>query len=212
MFSQIESIRIKGFRSLADVKIENLPMATVLIGANGSGKSNFVRFFDMMSWMIGARRLAEFVQRQGGADDQLFGGGKVSPLLEAELAIRTDAGRNDYRFALAHAHPDRFVFKEEAFRFSREGLDMEAPWQPLGSNHPEAKIGQSAEPTDINPTTACFVVNLLRHCAAYQFHDTSDDSRLKKRWDAEDNAYLRSHGGNLAAILLRLEREDTRRL
>ena len=210
----IESVRIKGFRSLADVEIENLPMATVLIGANGSGKSNFVRFFDMMSWMIATRRLAEFVQRQGGADDQLFGGSKVSPLLEAELAMRTDAGRNDYRFTLAHAHPDRFVFTDEAFRFSQTALGTEAPWQPLGSGHPEAKIveaRQSAEPTDINPVTARFVVNLLRRCSVYQFHDTSDDSRFKKRWDAEDNAYLKSHGGNLAAILRRLEREDMRR-
>ena len=74
MPNRIESVSIKGFRSFADVEIEDLPTATVLIGANGSGKSNFVRFFDMTSWMIGAHRLAEFVQRQGGADDQLFGG------------------------------------------------------------------------------------------------------------------------------------------
>ena len=210
----IESVRIKGFRSLADVEIENLPMATVLIGANGSGKSNFVRFFDMMSWMTGARRLAEFVQRQGGADDQLFGGSKVSPLLEAELAMRTDAGRNDYRFTLAHAHPDRFVFTDEAFRFSRTALGTEAPWRCLESGHTEAKIVEAAgsDEPDGNRRTARFVVNLLRRCAMYQFHDTSDDSRFKKRWDAEDNGYLRSHGGNLAAILLRLEREDTRRL
>ena len=26
--------------------------ATVLIGANGSGKSNFMRFFEMLSWML----------------------------------------------------------------------------------------------------------------------------------------------------------------
>ncbi len=213
MSNPIESVRIKGFRSLADVEIENLPMATVLIGANGSGKSNFVRFFEMMSWMIGARRLAEFVQRQGGADDQLFGGSKISPRLEAEIVMRTEAGRNDYRFALAHAHPDRFVFTDEAFRFSREGLGTEASWQHLGSGHPEAKIVETAQSdeSDGNQRTAGVLVYLLRRCAVYQFHDTSDDSRIKKRWDAEDNNYLRSHGGNLAAILLRLEREDRRR-
>ena len=32
-----------------------------------------------------------------------------------------------------------------------------------------------------------------------------------KRWDASDSNYLRSHGGNLAAILYRLEHEDFRR-
>ena len=214
MSSQIESIRIKGFRSLADVEIEGLPRATVLIGANGSGKSNIARFFDMISWMIGSRRLVEFVQRQGGADDQLFGGSRTSSRLEAELVIRTDSGRNDYRFALAHAHPDRFVFTEEAFRFSRGGLGTEAFWQHLGSGHSEAKVveaGQSTAVSGVNPATARVLVHLLRRCVVYQFHDTSDDSYLKKSWDAEDNAYLRSDGGNLAAILLRLEREDRRR-
>ena len=214
MPNQIESVCIKGFRSLADVEIKDLPRATVLIGANGSGKSNIARFFDMMSWMLGPRRLAEFVQRQGGADDQLFGGSKVSPLLEAKLVIRTDAGRNDYRFALAHAHPDRFVFTEEAFRFSREGLGAEASWQHLGSGHSEAKVveaGQSTETSGVNPETARVLVRLLRRCDVYQFHDTSDHSRLKTYWDAEDNAYLKSDGGNLAAILLRFEREDRRR-
>ena len=214
MTNRIESIRIKGFRSLADVEIDDMPGATVLIGANGSGKSNFIRFFDMMSWMIGARRLAEFIQRQGGADDQLFGGSRISPRMEAELAIRTETGRDDYRFALAYAHPDRFMFTEEAFRFSREGRRTEASWQLLGNGHIEAKIteaAQSAESAGVNTRTARFLVNQLLRCAAYQFHDTSYDSRFKRRWEAEENSYLKSHGGNLAAVLLRLEREDIHR-
>lgn len=45
----IESVHIKGFRSLADVEITGLPQAAVLIGANGSGKSDFIRFFEMLS-------------------------------------------------------------------------------------------------------------------------------------------------------------------
>ena len=214
MSNQIEYVRIKGFRSLAEIEIETLPRAAVLIGANGSGKSNFIRFFEMVSWMIGAGRLTEFVQRQGGADDQLFGGSKVSPLMEAELAIQTETGRNDYRFALTYAHPDRFIFTDEAFRYSRSSWSTEALWTHLGSGHSEAKIVRAAQQTelaDINPTTARVLVHLLRRCAVYQFHDTSDDSRLKKNWDVEDNVYLRSHGGNLAAILLRLEREEMQR-
>ncbi len=211
----IESLHIKGFRSLADVKIDNIPRAAVLIGANGSGKSNFVRFFEMMSWMIGPHRLNEFVQRQGGADDQLFGGRRISRWMEAELAMRTDAGRNDYRFSLSHAQPNRFIFVEEAFRFSREGLGTEAGWTQLGSGHPEAKIVEAAQWAEssvvANPKTARVLVNLLRGCSVYQFHDTSNDSRLKDEWDAKDYTYLRSDGGNLAAVLLRLEQEDMRR-
>ena len=212
--NRIDSVRITGFRSLANVEIERMPTLAVLIGANGSGKSNFIRFFEMMSWMLRSRKLGEFVLRHGGADDQLFGGRNASPRMEASVTMRTVDGKNDYRFALAHAHPDRLVFMEEAFRFSSEGFDTEAEWQHLGSLHTEAKLveaAQSREYIGVNQKTARVGVKLLRNCSVYQFHDTSDGSDFKTRWDAEDNHYLRSHGGNLASVLLRLEREDIRR-
>ncbi len=87
---RIESVRIRGFRSLADVELSNLQNANVLIGANGSGKSNFIRFFEMLRWMLRSRRLGEFVELHGGADDRLYGGNSVTPRMEGELALRTD--------------------------------------------------------------------------------------------------------------------------
>ena len=227
--AMIESVRIRGFRSLADVEISGLPRAAVLIGANGSGKSNFIRFFEMLSWMIKSRKLGDFIAFHGGADDQLFGGNRVTPRLDATITMRTDRGRNDYRFALSHAHPDRFFFSDERFRFNSDTHPTAAEWQPLGSGHPEAMIVEMAqtgrrgvpqmEPLregsneflDVNTTTARVIETLLRNCAVFHFHDTSDKSRIKTRWDATDNNHLRSHGGNLAAVLRRLEREDVRR-
>ena len=223
--TRIESVRIQGFRSLADVELSGLGGATVMIGANGSGKSNFMHFFEMTSWMLRSRRLGEFVERHGGADDQLCGGARVTPRLEAEVALRTDAGRNDYRFVLAHAHPARLIFTEEAFRFSARGHPADAPWQYLESGHPEAGIVEAAHArdpldtvnliplwwTDFSPETARVIVHLLRNCSTHQFHDTSDKSPFKMLWDVSDNHSLRTHGGNLAAVLLRLEREDVRR-
>jgi len=199
---------------LADVELSGLGATSVLIGSNGSGKSNFMRFFEMLSWMVRSRALGEFVEKHGGADDQLFGGNSVTPRMEAEMALRTEAGRNDYRFSLTHAHPDRFMFTDEAFRFSRSGWQTEASWNHLGSGHREAGIVEAAHSTvssEFNPATARVIVHLLRSCSVYQFHDTSDTSNFKKRWEAEDNDTLRTHGGNLAAVLRRLEQEDNRR-
>ena len=210
----IESVHIKGFRSLADVEITGLPQAAVLIGANGSGKSNFIRFFEMLSWMLRSRHLGEFIERQGGADDQLFGGRKVRASIDAEVTVRAEASQYDYQFTLTHAHPDRFLFTKERWRFRRGDSSALGSWRDLRGGHSEAKIVESAQDSqsvDVNPKTARVIVHLLRNCAVYQFHDTSDGSNFKIRWDAEDNHYLRTHGGNLAAVLLRLEREDIQR-
>ena len=211
--TMIESVRIRGFRSLADVELAGIPKAAVLIGANGSGKSNFIRFFEMLSWML-IRQLGEFIERQGGADDQLYGGSRSTARLDGEIELHTSQGQNDYQFALSYAHPDRFFFSEERFRFKRHRLQAEAQWQHFDGGHREAKIVEAAQSDDyprINKNTALVIVRLLRNCSVYQFHDTSDESNFKKKWDAKENNYLRRHGGNLAAVLRRLEQEDIRR-
>ena len=210
--TRIESVSIRGFRSLADFTISDLPNAAVLIGANGSGKSNFIRFFETVSAMLRPRGLAEFIERQGGADDQLFRGNRTTPRMEAEISLRTDEGRNDYRFALSYGHPDRFFFSEERFRFRSVGRSEEAPWVELESSHQQAAIVHTSHSgLDVNATTASTIVGLLRDCSPFQFHDTSDGSNFKKRWDLEDNNHLHSHSGNLAAILHRLEQEHSQR-
>ena len=213
----IERIHIRGFRSLADVEFRPQAGANALIGANGSGKSNFAHFFNMMSWMVRARRLAGYVGLQGGADDQLHGGNATTARLDAEIAIRTDSGRNDYRFALVHAHPDQLIFTDEAFRYSRDDGAGDADWNHLGYGHREARIVEAAQSDDAaqasgtHVTTARTIRHLLWNCSAFQFHNTGDKSNIKKECDAEERMYMRADAGNLAAILHRLELEDVRR-
>ncbi len=111
-------LTVRGFRSLAKVEDLQLPQLAVLIGANGSGKSNLIRFFQMLGWMPRGQNLQEFVLRQGGGDDQLFMGVRTTPRLDAEICIETQAGRNDYRFALTHVAGDTLMLVDEAYRFS----------------------------------------------------------------------------------------------
>ena len=213
--ARVEYVQIQGFRSLADVELTNLQNVSVLIGANGSGKSNFIRFFEMMTWMLGPpRNLNEFVQRHGGADDQLHGGSSVTSQITVRIAVRANGGLSEYRYALSTAHPDRLVFTEEAVRESEHGVSEGGAWFSFADHHPEATIVYLPHLEDVPPNArgaARAVVDLLRSCVAYQFHNTSESSNFMKLWDAEDNDYLLSHGGNLAALLYRLEREDVRR-
>lgn len=209
----IESVHVKGFRSLADFRVDDLSNIVVMIGPNGAGKSNVIRFFEMLGWMLTApRRLARYVRWQGGADDQLFGGHSRTERIEAYLALRTSVGRTDYRFVLAHTNPDRLEFDDERFRLHCDGQPGGSPWQELGSGHPEAKILE-ARSAQASPegSVAAAIVDTLRSCSCYQFHDTSDHSRIKKTWDASDWRRLRGDGGNLAAVLHFLEQNDLER-
>ena len=155
------------------------------------------------------------VQRQGGADDQLFGGSKVSPRMDATVTIRTDAGRNDYRFYRSLTHIPIVSSSRKRLSGSAGSIcRLTHPGNISEAGHSEAKVVeavQSHEPVGVNPKTAQVLVDLLRNYTAYQFHDTSDGSKFKIRWDVEDNNFLRSDGANLAAILLRLERQDATR-
>ena len=100
--------------------MSGLPQATVLIGANGSGKSNFMRFFEMLSWMLKSRRLQEYVQRQGGADDQLFGGSRRNDAVHGSRNSNADF-TGPARLPV-HAWRTRtligFLFTDERFRYS----------------------------------------------------------------------------------------------
>ena len=165
--------------------------------------------------MLRTRQLQEFIGIHGGADDQLYRGSNVTGRIGAELALRTERGRNDYKFTLAYAQSDSFVFTQEAYRYTRAANPGEAPWQyaPSVGGHETAvpSMAQASPAPGVNPVTARVILRLLRSCQVFQFHDTSGTAAFKKRWDVEENGYLRTNGGNLAAVLYRLEQEDQQR-
>lgn len=210
--TSIDRIRIQGFRSLANVDVR-LPRIAVLIGANGSGKSNLIRFFELMHCMA-SRRLGEFVARQGGADDQLFAGSKRTSTINATVTAVSEQAPMEYEFSLRHAQPDNLVVTKELFRKagSHSGTPLEFPAEVFNLPRAEAKVGEFKHSAKVGNrlSMGSDFASLLQRTSVFQFHDTSDTSRLKQRWDAEDSNRLRGDAANLAAILSRIEREDCR--
>lgn len=204
--NRIRSLTIEGFRSLKAVQNLELPQLTVLIGANGAGKSTLIRFFEMLSWMLKAKRLQEFVLRHGGGDDQFFMGARHTPRIHVELCLETGTGQNDYRFDLAHlAAGDTVMVMNEAYRYLPHDTVTPARWSLIDS------VGKESSLLDKKDKTAKTIVNLLRQCSTYQFHDTSSEAAIHKRWDVTESFRLRSDGGNLAAVLLDLRATDPKR-
>ena len=86
--ARLTSIRIAGWKSIRDIepKLE-LGSLNVLIGANGSGKSNFVSFFKMMK-ELASRHFHDYIGRSGGAGSVLHHGLKIDPRYRSGAGIR----------------------------------------------------------------------------------------------------------------------------
>ena len=206
--NDIESLRIKGFRSIEDIEMDGLPQVAVLIGANGSGKSNILRFVEMLGWMTRrpAGRLAEFVERHGGASDQLFRGAAFTESIAGEVGLDLGGYRHGYRFELALADDERLFFSRE------EMLTRSGEWLTVGSGHRESAVPEAAVRGKDPTTTTAQIICKTLDCSVYHFRDTSASAGIRRNCDPEDYARLRTDGSNLAAVLHWLERTNPHRL
>ena len=199
----LEKISLKGFRSIKELDDFTFGPITVLVGANGSGKSNLIGFFRMMNeMMLGG--LQRFVQDGGGGSNFLHFGPKRTRFMDAKLVFRSDAGLNTYHCGLTFAAVDRLIFVEEKLTFQRD--DARYPKEiPIENNEPsESSLSRYL---DSELKTHRFIKGFLDKTRVFHFHDTSTTSRMRNYSDTNDTRYLRAEGGNLAAVLLRLQRE-----
>jgi predicted ATPase len=199
----LEKFSLQGFRSIKQLEDFTLGPITVLIGANGSGKSNLIGFFRMMNeMMLGG--LQSFLQNGGGASNFLHFGPARTRFLDATLVFRSDSGLNTYRCELTFAAVDRLMFIGEELRFQRHG-SSDAKKIPIENNEPvESQLSRDLGP---NRLTERFIKCFLDKTRVFHFHDTSITSQMRNYCDRDDTRYLLAEGGNLAAVLLRLRNE-----
>ncbi len=188
----LESLTVRGFKSIRKLESFDLRSLNVLIGANGAGKSNLISLFDMLAAMM-SRRLQVFVARHGGPDALLYGGGEQAQNLEVDLRF----GNNGYDFVLGRAPGDQLFFLDEATRFFGE---WSSPRQSLGNGHYESLVWDAFD----EDTMAWYVHRAVRRWQVYHFHDTSRESSMRNGQSVRDNLRLRPDAGNLAPFLRRL--------
>ena len=153
--SNVKSVRVSGFRSLRSIQLGDLGRLVAMIGPNGCGKSNLFRLFQMMNFMLSSRRLATFVGENGGGDDQLFNGSKVTPRVDVEVTLKVGTeSYYDYRFSLKYGSGDRLLFADEAYRL-RENQNEDTSWQLVESSTGLTEPGLVAVGHAPRATTIC---------------------------------------------------------
>jgi predicted ATPase len=190
--TSIKSIRIAGFRSLKDVTLEP-GRVTVLIGANGAGKSNVLSALRMLRAMAD-QGLRWYVAEAGAAATLLHYGPKQTPAMELEVDFEDDGGRFAYVARLGHAADDTLAFLDE--RLDDRVADNAT--QSLGTGHREARLGAEARTGAFAARSA---YQSLAGLGTFHFHDTSGHSPLRQHSRQEDARRLHPDGSNLAAYL-----------
>lgn len=196
---KLKTVRIKGFRSIKEMTLELRPL-NVLIGANGSGKSNLIAFFKLVNELMGGR-LQQHIGATGRATANLHFGPAVTPQLEAEMVFEVENGTDTYWMRLFQGAADSLFFAEEKLSFHQTGCPQPKVF-PLGSGHQETRIGEEADKDDPLAKT---LRHLLNRCRVYHFHDTSPTSRIRGYCNVYDKRWLMPDAANLAAILHELK-------
>src|SRR5580658_2049663 len=94
----LDSITVKGFKSIAAIELLPLRSVNILIGANGSGKSNFIGVFSFLH-AIRDGRLRDYVTAAGGAERLLHFGSKNTKEMSFHLSFKD--GINQYALTLS---------------------------------------------------------------------------------------------------------------
>ncbi|MEI7867948.1 MAG: AAA family ATPase [Candidatus Methylumidiphilus sp.] len=206
LYSRLLQIELAGFKSISSLSLD-LRDINVLIGANGSGKSNLISFFRLLNSLC-TMSLQEFIGLAGGANSHLYFGVRQTPLMEGKLTFSSNTGKYLYHLRLAHGAGDRLVFLEESIQFYQNYRSQKtAPIFSLGAGHFESLLPSAkstVEDKPLPPKIALSILGSLRGWQVFQFHDTSAKARIKQSGYIGDNKFLHADAGNLAAFLLYL--------
>lgn len=170
---------------------------TVLLGANGAGKSNVVALFRLIDALLSGT-LQDFVGRNGGAETLLHFGARATPSLTFSVDSASKATTSRYTATLSAAAPDSLTISAESWTSDIESSNCHISFE--NQTHGKLESGPLA-----GSASTKGLYDLLVNCRSFQLHDTGDNARIRKASYIEDATQLRSDAGNLAAFLYALK-------
>lgn len=188
----MDFIIIKGYKSIKDARIDFLPI-NILIGANGSGKSNFLSFFEFFNKLT-TEGFSDYVSLRGGADKILHKGSNVTDAIY--LKTEFDNGNNGY-LATLKLGTDGFVVTSERLIYKGDkGVD-------ISRSDTKSRLSKT------DNYRAKYVIKYLKTFRKYHFHDTGAKSPFSQLSHIQNDSYfLYEKGENLAAFLFNIKTEE----
>lgn len=199
MGSRLKRLTVRGFKSIQSLENFELGDLSVLIGANGAGKSNFVDFFRLLRAMADGG-LQKFVNQQGGGDGFFYLGPKSTPTIHAHVEF----GMNIYEFDLESTADSKLMIAAERTQYTVGGN-----LHVIGKGHMESRLKELKDEPGARyrkgPSVEKYVYDAVSSWVVYHFHDTSLLAPMRRDQSARDFEQLRPEASNLAAFLLRLQ-------
>jgi len=144
------------------------------------------------------RELQKFVGIAGFADALLYYGVKETQTMTASLGFQGETGRGRYWFQLMRTATDALIFLEE---------EVDCPIA-TGSDSKRYVLESGDRETRLDCGTPPLreICEVLSGIHTLHMADTSETAKIRLHGYVEENRYLRSDGGNLAAFLYGLQR------
>ncbi|GIH29038.1 chromosome segregation protein SMC [Acrocarpospora phusangensis] len=190
MARRLSEISIEGFTSIQSATVE-LGSLNVLVGANGAGKSNFVRALELLGYLADGE-LGLFVGLSGGSSALLHD----EPGSTARIVLGLRDGPNFYTAVLRPGARDDLIF-------DRELVGDEGFLGPLGRGHRESLLDEQTG-NDRQSRIARHIAEIMDGCRVYHFHDTSRTAPVKRNAFISDSEALHADAANLAPFLRRM--------
>lgn len=200
MSQALDEITIKGFKSIESLEGFKLNALNIIVGANGSGKSNFISFFKLLNALISGQ-LNRFVRDSGSANNLLYAGPKHTKKVE----FSTSFGDRGFRFNLV-ATPNNDAAIEDEARYYNAGS---TGWWELGdSSNGTSKMVSEVQNKTADARYSRPIYEAISSWKIYHFHDTSASAPMRREEIIQDNRVLRWDAANIGAFLLKLKTQN----
>lgn len=197
---RITRLQIEGFKSFRKLDVELNPGVNVLIGANGSGKSNLVDFFRMLGAM-GRHTFQRFVSENGGADRLCHLGTKETTSIKCAVGFREQQDRARYAFELVVTNDDRLLFGSEEFGNDTSHQGFEKVHTPGGGAEPSYNQTWQMPGGPEPPQSQAILRWIVAMIEAYRLDDIGPTSPIRKPQATSDRLWLRSDFSNLSPMI-----------